>query len=68
MSLSRLSPVLLFLLPCAAGCRNYADCIADDPVARRLVLVMRNVTGWPSGEGVELVERLAGDGGRYAGR
>ena len=42
--------------------------VGFDPVDRRIVLVMRNVTSWPSGEGVELVERLAGDGGRYAGR
>jgi hypothetical protein len=36
---------------------------------KRIVLVMRNVTSWPSGEGVLLVERLAKEGrSRYVDR
>jgi CubicO group peptidase (beta-lactamase class C family) len=46
-----------------------ATFVGFDVDERRIVLVMRNVTSWPSGECVQLVERLAKEGRmRHAGR
>ena len=46
-----------------------ATFVGFDVDEKRIVLVMRNVTSWPSGEGVLLVERLAKEGrSRYVDR